>query len=213
MLAPSTAVTMMDTMTADALTAVLSRGVAAFGSTDRMDEKFWAKVARRGSGECWEWQGARDEHGYGHVHRRPRYISAHRLSWELTTGSIPDGLFVCHRCDNPRCVNPQHLFLGSHAENVADMVAKGRSARGDRNGMRRHPDRRPRGVAHGLHIHPESIQRGSDHHHAKLNEEDVRAIRARVAGGEPQRSVARDYGVVETVVSRVVHRKSWRHVA
>lgn len=89
---------------------------------------------------CWEWTGARVPQGYGLIKRKDgAQLRAHRVVYELVYGEIPAGMFVCHRCDNPRCVRPSHLFLGSHADNMADMVAKGRAARqrGNCNGSAR----------------------------------------------------------------------------
>lgn len=89
-------------------------------------ERFWSYVQR--GDECWTWIGARDANGYGRLSLPGRgTIGAHRVSWELHRGEIPDGLCVLHRCDNPPCVWPEHLFLGTHADNVADRIAKGRS--------------------------------------------------------------------------------------
>jgi hypothetical protein len=93
------------------------------------EERFWAFVPVRGDG-CWEWSGSVTEKGYGQFGdgRRPNNVRAHRFSWELANGPIPDGRIVLHSCDNPPCVNPAHLRLGSDAENTADMIAKGRAA-------------------------------------------------------------------------------------
>jgi hypothetical protein len=92
-----------------------------------LDERFWRHVDA--SGDCWVWTGARSIAGYGKMRlSRPRQLmDAHRVSWELHNGPIPDGFLVLHRCDNPPCVRPEHLFLGTHADNAADKIAKGRA--------------------------------------------------------------------------------------
>jgi hypothetical protein len=92
-----------------------------------INERFWSKV-RKGDG-CWEWVGSQDRQGYGEfvVSMGPRVRSrAHRVAWELTNGPIPDGLNACHRCDNPVCVRPDHIFIGTQRDNVRDAMAKGR---------------------------------------------------------------------------------------
>jgi hypothetical protein len=91
------------------------------------EERFWSKVDVRGLGECWPWTGARNTKGYGTFWvGEHKWSTASRFAWERTNGLIPAGMQVCHRCDNPPCVNEAHLFLGSAADNTADMVAKGR---------------------------------------------------------------------------------------
>jgi len=75
---------------------------------------------------CWVWQGAKDDKGYGRMYIKNKGIRAHRISWELYNGTIPEGKEICHSCDNPPCVNPEHLWLGSHQENIIDALGKGR---------------------------------------------------------------------------------------
>jgi hypothetical protein len=170
-------------------------------------EQFIAKVEPSTEG-CWTWtasvtttvrpSGYRCP--YGQLRRAGRLLLAHRVSWELHAGPVPEGMRVLHRCDNPRCVRPDHLFLGTQADNVADARAKGwlRTATGDRHGSRTHPERRPRGERSKA---------------ARLDEDRVREIRALAArGGLSQRAIARRFGVGRSTVRGVVARRVWRHV-
>jgi hypothetical protein len=157
-----------------------------------MDEKriarFWSRVDRSTPDGCWEWQGARGESGHGVGWDGKRTRLAHRIAWFLTHGKWPDEC-VCHRCDNPPCCNPAHLFEGDRAANLADMRSKGRAA-------------------------PMPTQpRGSQHSHAKLAESDIPLIRARLAAGEKAAAIAADYGVTSSNI-RAIHRgKTWSFVA
>jgi hypothetical protein len=92
-----------------------------------IDARFWSRVAVRQPSDCWEWTGCRTALGYGRFGIGKRVVKAHRRAWELVNGAIPDGLWVLHKCDNPPCVNPSHLWLGTDAENQHDMSAKGRN--------------------------------------------------------------------------------------
>jgi hypothetical protein len=149
-------------------------------------ERFWPKVERRGPDECWPWVGARQQTGYGILFKssRPRrWHLAHRLSWELHNGPIPDGLHVLHRCDNPPCVNPAHLFLGTQADNNRDRDAK------SRGGLAR--------------------EGGEGNPRARLTWAIVDEIRGRHAAGETQVALAKHFGVKQPQVSRIIRNQSW----
>jgi hypothetical protein len=127
----------------------------------------------------------------------------------MFVGDIPDGMNVCHHCDNPSCCNPEHLFLGTTFDNVSDKVRKGRQAKGDRHGSKLHPERFPRGDRHYLRMHPEKIARGEGRWNAKLTNSNVLAIRS---DQRPQCVIANDYGVDKTVISKIKLRKIWAHI-
>ena len=166
---------------------------STFGKTKvSLEKRFWGKVSKKGDDECWPWTGKRDIFGYGIIRPvRQSDIRAHRLSYELHYGPIPEGLSVCHRCDNPCCVNPAHLFVGTHQENMADMAAKGRQV---------------------FQRRPERATHGEQHYAAKLDSSSIVAIRQRRENGEQLDQIARSYGVSKQTIWRAVHRKTWKHV-
>lgn len=146
--------------------------------------RFWGKVDKTEG--CWLWTACLNRDGYGDFNlgrRGQGHELAHRYSWALANGPIPDDLCVLHRCDVRSCVRPDHLFLGTRTDNHADMVAKGRT--------RGNPTR------------------GEAHNQAKLTAEQVIAIRE--AGGR-QRDVAALFGVSQTLVSRIRRREIWTHI-
>lgn len=142
--------------------------------------RFWANVDT--SGDCWLWRASKDKDGYGHFRVHGQHIRAHRFSYILAHSFIPARLIVCHRCDNPSCVNPSHLLLGTHTDNIADRDAKKRTAKGDRNG------------------------------YAKIAAEAIPAIRKRYANGETQTALAIEYGVTQSAISRIIHHETWHHI-
>jgi hypothetical protein len=143
-----------------------------------------------------------------------RSMLSHRVSWVEANGPIPDGLCVLHRCDNRACVRPEHLFLGTHLDNIRDMMAKGRGnkASGDGHWTMAKPERLARGDANGSRLHPESRPRGDANGRAKLTDADVLEIRARYAAGELQRELGRAFGVAQRTISSIVRMKMWQHV-
>ena len=187
-----------------------------FGVTKRTEpaSRFWKQVIRAGDDECWLWTGRRHETGHGmfYVSRSLRTTGAHRFSWILANGPVPDGLWVLHNCpggDNPACVNPRHLWLGTNTDNMRDASAKGQLATGDRSGARLHPERHARGDQHWTRANPTKLRRGAENPASKLTPEAVLAIRA---SSRSQTALAREYGVSQAVVSAVIRRKTWKHV-
>lgn len=129
---------------------------------------FWSHVEK--SSGCWLWNGALGNDGYGKTTIDGQTRRAHRAAWELTNGPIPKGLLVCHHCDTPACVRPDHLFLGTPRDNTHDAVAKGRLSAGDRHWTRVEPEKNPSGEAHWTRRMPERLARG-DKSGARLHPE------------------------------------------
>lgn len=161
---------------------------------------------------CILWTGRVHSFGYGMVQVGGKNQYAHRTAWILAHGPIPKGLLVCHKCDVPACINPDHLFLGTHKENTHDAMKKGRLASGERSFAHRYPEKLPRGDAHPMRRFPEKRSRGENRPLAKLTDLYVREIRALAEQGVAQAELCKRYGVAPVTIHRVINRASWRHV-
>ncbi len=150
-------------------------------------ERFWAKVQK--SETCWLWTGGRTGSGYGVFCIGYRMVLIHRFSFELHCGNIPKGMFVCHRCDTPACVNPEHLFLGTPKDNMRDKIAKGRA-----------------------NFTKPPLHQGTDHHKCRITEADVTAIRKARLRGETYISMTKRYPLTIAGLFSVASGKSWKHI-
>lgn len=168
--------------------------------TTKQLERFWSKVDK--TSECWVWTGALSTPGYGQFIAGGKNYSTHRLSWMIHFGEIPHdgsyhGICVCHTCDNRQCVNPNHLFIGTAAENIADRDSKGRTAAGDRNGYQ-----------------GSVVKRGAEHPEAKLSSEQIEEIRAlykpRSRSGFSTIALGRRFGVHNATIGRVVRGQTYQ---
>lgn len=164
--------------------------------------RFWEKVTRSPGNKCWLWKGKPNHSGYGRLHvggRNGRHLLAHRLSRALAyPGEDIANLEVCHECDNPPCVNPIHLFVGTHLDNMKDRDRKGRVTRGDEHWTARKPERKAKGENHGA---------------SRLTESKVLAIRSRyAAGGQSYGDLATEYDVSPGTIRDVVKRRRWKHL-
>lgn len=151
--------------------------------TRNPEDRFWEKVEKKADA-CWEWKASKYFNGYGQFFDGNRKICAHRFSYKITYGDISDDLLVCHRCDNRGCVNPSHLFLGTQADNMRDMLLKGRKVVGDMSGTK--------------------------NGRAILDTEKVVKIRRMFASKVSIAQIARVYGVGETTISHIIYNRTWK---
>ncbi len=156
---------------------------ARYGST--VEERFWFFVYKTDT--CWLWSGHMRPFGYGRIYVRKRLITAHRFAYELLVGKIPRGMKLLHKCDVPQCVNPDHLFVGTQADNVADMWKKGRA--------------NPVGVLK---------MNGPNHPSTKLSWSKVRAIREAHRNGADKGELAYQYGLSWSCIHHVIVKKTWK---
>lgn len=159
---------------------MMSRSKAALRPAE---QRFWERVVRGPKGVCWNWLGNKDQDGYGRLWTGKRTTPAHRFSWQIRYGSIPNGFQVLHKCDNPSCVNPHHLFLGTPRENIDDMLAKGRSLKGEKHSL------------------------------AKLTESQaIEVLRWRPGCGEKLKDVAKRLRVSLSAIELIRSGRNWSHL-
>ena len=150
-------------------------------------ERLYAKIKKNARTGCWEWQGAKTSAGYGLFSVDGSLVYTHRFSYNLHNGRLPDDLHVCHKCDNPSCCNPDHLFLGTDADNLADMRRKNRHSPPPKMTGRRNPS-------------------------TKISEKDVLQIRKMKKAGKSLKEIAVSFSISKTNVADICKRKIWRHV-
>ena len=155
-------------------------------------EKIWDYIDMGEPDVCWVWLRGRRSDGYGILYLPGgKQVRAHRLSYELSSGKIPDGLFVLHKCDNPPCCNPNHLFIGTQADNLRDMIEKGRRGK--------------TGYKPGSQI-------GEKNYGSKLTEEDIREIRFYLGSGISHESISIMFDVSRGLITQINTGKIWNHI-
>lgn len=182
--------------------------------TERQKRNFEKKIDKSPHPKgCWIWTASRNTAGYGTFQFSGEKRGAHQASFILYKGPIPVATpFVCHSCDNPPCVNPEHLFLGTPLDNMRDMVKKNRQASGDEAGPRKRPESRPRGDDHHTRRMPETVQRGEDNPLTTMTEQDVRNIMLARSTGLGGRAIAVELKLGKGAVDGVIYGRTWRHI-
>lgn len=185
-----------------------------------VEQRFWKKVNKNGptisyvGTPCWVWTGAKDDYGYGTFFYLAKTEKAHRASYMMHCGEIPNELWVLHKCDNPPCVNPNHLWLGTRIDNVQDMEKKGRADHpgGDRHGFRTKPESRPTGERNGAYTKPESRRTGIKNGRARLTDNQVIELRELRKQGATYKQLMERFNIGQTTVSHIVNYDNWKHL-
>ncbi len=167
--------------------------------TEKDITRFWSKVDKGDGSGCWNWIGTLNHKGYGRFAIGRKEPFAHRISYRLHIGE-PGDLFVCHHCDNPRCVRPNHFFLGTNLDNLRDSIVKGRrrNVRGDAHYLRKYPEKRSYGEANG---------------NSKLTADQVKEIRASYIPRKVScAKLAKKFNVSTGLIHHILMRKTWAHV-
>lgn len=165
-------------------------------------ERFWEKVWKTNG--CWLWLGSSDKKGYGRISYKLKPVLAHRISFELHCGPIPEGMWVLHHCDNSACVNPKHLFLGTSLDNVRDMIKKGRSwTQKDRAAAVKNGHKSRKYLPHIF---------GEAQHSSKLTVVKVKKIRKLLAADVSFSEIGRRFGVGRVAIAAIYYGRTWKHV-
>lgn len=169
------------------------RFVAGHGRwANTLEQRLWSRIKKGTPDECWYWTGAHTPAGYGVISVNNHMTTAHRIVYILIYGEVDDNLIVCHTCDNPPCCNPNHLFIGTHKTNAEDKVKKGRQPRGDKISFR---------------------MRGEKNPHSILTKKQVFEIRKAVINKtDTQRQLAAKHGVQVACISKIITRRTWKHI-
>jgi len=175
----------------------IKKGLRIFFKT-HIKNRFFSKVNKTPT--CWIWNGAirGGQCEYGNMRINNKRKLAHRLSWEIHYGHIPNNKFVLHKCDNPICVNPEHLFLGSWDDNNKDRMNKGRSATGKK---------------HGFYLHPECVPKGEKHFFSKLTNKQIIEIRRKhIPWKYSTYKLAKEYNVTAQTIFCIIKNHTWKHI-
>lgn len=168
-----------------------------FNQSDR--ERFWRNVHIGQKHECWPWKKSQFTGGYGQIKVERKNLKSHRVAYYLHYGIDPQENLICHRCDNPVCCNPYHLFSGTEGDNARDCVAKGRHVSGS-------------GDTHGSKTHPERFARGERVAGAKLTLDQVKQIRSQYAtGAVTQEELGQQFGITRRGIGRIISGENWKH--